>query len=178
MTTLIMSAPQQKKELLRHQLNQLLNDVGTSQKSADLTWTPAMEMQTTSKAVILRLELPGVAGKDVDLQVTREAVLIAGDRPTNPSQGRWASEIRYGKFRRLIPLPVPVDNTRVQTEFNNGILTLTLPKLTAVRPEVVKVKVSSPKSAPEIASVTHSNTKVAPAAATEPDELEADLWAA
>ncbi|MGK7901965.1 MAG: Hsp20/alpha crystallin family protein [Hormoscilla sp.] len=170
MSTLIMSAPQQQKELLRHQLNQLLNDVGTSQKSADRTWTPAMEMQSTSTAVILRLELPGVAGKDVDLQVTREAVLIAGDRPTNQSQGRWVSEICYGKFRRFIPLPVAVDNTQVQTEFNNGILTLTLPKLAAVRPEVVKVKVSSASSTPE--------TEVASAAVTEPDELETDLWAA
>ncbi len=178
MSTLIMSAPQQKKELLRYQLNQLLNDVGTNPKAADMTWTPAMEMLVTSTAVILRLELPGVKGKDVDLQVTRAAVLIAGDRPINRTEGRWRSEIRYGKFRRLITLPVPVDNTQVQTAFDNGILTLTLPKLAAVSPEVVKVKVSSSKSAPEIASVTHSNTKVAPAAVTEPDELETDLWAA
>ncbi|MBO1349041.1 MAG: Hsp20/alpha crystallin family protein [Hormoscilla sp. GUM202] len=170
MSRLIISAPQQKKELLRHQLNQLLNDVGTSQKVADMTWTPAMEMQTTSTAVILRLELPGIAGKDLDLQVTREAVKIAGVRPTNKSQGRWPSEIRYGKFRRLIPLPVAVENTQVQTELNNGILTLTLPKLTAVRPEVVKVKVSSDDSSRE--------TEVAPAAVTEPDELKTDLWAA
>jgi len=170
MSTLIISAPQQKKELLRHQLNQLLNDVGTNQKAGDMTWTPAMEMQTTSTAVILRLELPGVEGKDVDVQVTRSAVLIAGDRATNQNQGRWRSEIRYGKFRRLIPLPVAVENTQVQTELNNGILTLTLPKLAAVRPEVVKVKVSSDDSTPE--------TEVAPTAVTEPDELKTDLWAA
>ncbi|MBC6480391.1 MAG: Hsp20/alpha crystallin family protein [Hormoscilla sp. GM7CHS1pb] len=170
MSTLILSAPQQKKALLRHQLNRLLNDVGTNPKAADMTWTPAMEMLTTSTAVILRLELPGVKGKDLDLQVTRTAVLIAGDRPTNPTEGRWPSEIRYGKFRRLITLPVPVDNTQVQTEFNNGILTLTLPKLAAVRPEVVKVKVSSASSTRE--------TEVAPAAVTEPDELKTDLWAA
>lgn len=168
MSTLILSAPQKNKELLRHQLNQLLNDVTTSPKAAQMNWTPAMEMQTTSTAVILRLELPGVEGKDVEVQVTREAVLIAGVRPTNQTQGRWLSEIRYGKFRRLIPLPVPVENTQVQTELKNGILTLTLPKLAAVRPEVVKVKVSS----------THSKTEVAPAAVTEPDELETDLWAA
>ncbi|MBC6422859.1 MAG: Hsp20/alpha crystallin family protein [Hormoscilla sp. SP12CHS1] len=170
MSTLIISAPQQKKELLRHQLNQLLNDVGTNQKAADMTWTLAMEMQTTSTAVILRLELPGVAGKDLDLQVTREAVLIAGDLPTNVNQGRWRSEIRDGKFRRLIPLPVAVENMQVETELNNGILTLTLPKLTAVRPEVVKVKVSSDDSTRE--------TEVAPTAVTEPDELKTDLWAA
>lgn len=170
MSRLILSAPQHQKELLRHQLNKLLNDVGNSQKSADRTWTPAMEMQTTSTAVILRLELPGVAPKNIDLQVTREAVLIAGDRPTNQNQGRWPSEIRDGKFRRLIPLPVAVENTQVQTELHNGILTLTLPKLAAVRPEVVKVKVSSASSTPE--------TEVAPVAVTETDELKTDLWAA
>ncbi len=120
MSTLIMSAPQQKKELLLHQLNQLLKDVTANQKAADMTWTPAMEMPTTSTAVILRLELSGVAGKDVEVQVTRSAVLIAGDLATNQNQGHKPKSRKMAVRNPLRQIPSPHSPARTSREYSSA----------------------------------------------------------
>ena len=53
--------------------------------------------------------------------------------------GYYHSEFHYGKFKRTISLPVPVQNDKVEAEYKNGILTLTLPKVEEVVNRVVKV---------------------------------------
>ncbi len=58
-------------------------------------------------------------------------------------KGLFHSEFRYGQFQRLIPLPASINNEQVKSEFKNGVLTLTLPKLAETPPKVVKVTVGS-----------------------------------
>jgi HSP20 family protein len=57
------------------------------------------------------------------------------------NEALFRSEFRYGQFRSLIPLSASINNERVKSEFKDGILTLTLPKLTGTPYEVVKVSV-------------------------------------
>jgi len=54
-------------------------------------------------------------------------------------KGFFRSEFRYGNFQRVIPLPVPIQNEQVKAEFKNGVLTLTLPKVTEARRTVVNL---------------------------------------
>lgn len=111
---------------------------------AQITWKPAIELQNTEDNIILRAEIPGVEGKDLDIRVTREAVAISGEhRYENKTERGFRSEFRYGKFQRVIALPVAVQNDQVQAQFNNGILTLTLPKVTEARHQVVKVNLAA-----------------------------------
>jgi HSP20 family protein len=80
--------------------------------------------------------------KDLDVQVTGEAVLISGERQSeNKTQegGMTRSEFRYGSFRRVIPLPTRIKNDSVQAEYKNGILSLTLPKAEEEKNKVFKV---------------------------------------
>jgi len=99
--------------------------------------TPAMELENTHSALILRAELPGVNRDDIDIRLTANTVTLSGKRPQ--PQGKQWSEFRYGEFRRSLRLPVAVHSDRAKAEFVDGILTLTLPKYVAQRPQVVKV---------------------------------------
>ncbi len=144
---LIRWQPFQEMETLRRQMDQMFDELAGFQRgeSANLTWKPAVELEDAGERLILRAEIPGVEAKDLDIDVSRDAVAIRGENRYEKKiedQGFFRSEFRYGKFERVIPLPVEIENEQVQAEFKNGILTLNLPKVEAARHRVVKVNVA------------------------------------
>ncbi|MBW4573812.1 MAG: Hsp20/alpha crystallin family protein [Aphanothece sp. CMT-3BRIN-NPC111] len=151
---LIRWQPFQELETLRRQMDQMFDDLATPDSHYSTNWKPAIELQDTEENLILRAEIPGVEGKDIDIHVTREAVALSGEhRYENKAseRGYFRSEFRYGKFQRVISLPVAIQNDRVKAEFNNGILTLTLPKVTEARRTVVKINLADNAAAtPEL----------------------------
>lgn len=113
-----------------------------SQLDRDFVKVPAAELRLDKEAVYLRLELPGIEAKDLDIEVTEKAVSISAERKTehkNEANGTFKSELHYGKFHRVIPLPARVQNTNVTADYKDGILNLTLPKTEAEKHKVVKV---------------------------------------
>ncbi len=144
---LIRWQPFQEMETLRRQMDQMFDELAGFQRgeSANLTWKPAVELEDAGERLILRAEIPGVEAKDLDIDVSRDAVAIRGENRYEKKieeKGFFRSEFRYGKFERVIPLPVEIENEQVQAEFKNGILTLNLPKVEAARHRVVKVNVA------------------------------------
>ncbi|BAZ12996.1 heat shock protein Hsp20 [Calothrix sp. NIES-4071] len=104
--------------------------------------TPVAELHETSEAVHLKLELPGIEAKDVDIEVTKNAVKVVAERKTETltdENGKVRSEFYYGKFQRVIPLRACIQNTAVTAEYKDGILNLTLPKSEPEKNKVVKV---------------------------------------
>jgi HSP20 family protein len=96
-----------------------------------MAFMPSAELEDTPKAIHLKLEIPGLEAKDLDIQVTEQSVSISGERKSETKteeKGAVRSEFRYGKFERIIPLPVHVKTDAAQAEYKNGILTLDLPK--------------------------------------------------
>lgn len=150
--SLIRWQPWQEVETLSRQLDQLFADFTPVSRTASpvaspvsRAWTPAIELKATDTNFVLRAELPGIDAKDLDIQVTREGVSIAGEyrAETKHEDGKFfRSEFRYGSFRRVVPLPVAIQNDQVKADFTDGILTLTLPKLVSDRPTVVKVNLT------------------------------------
>jgi HSP20 family protein len=148
---LIRWQPFHEMESLRRQMDQLFDDfAGMRRETSSTTWSPAIELKDENDHLVLRAEIPGVEGKDLDIQVAREAVAITGEHryeKKTEEKGFYRSEFRYGSFQRTIPLPVPVENDKVQAEFKNGILTLTLPKAEEVRRKVFKVNLGDSQAA-------------------------------
>ncbi|GAB1540762.1 Hsp20/alpha crystallin family protein [Scytonema sp. NUACC21] len=108
---------------------------------------PAAELTQTDDAVYLKLELPGMDAKDLDIQVTENAVSISGERKSETKtsdKGTTRTEFHYGKFQRVIPLQVKIQNTNVKAEYKDGILNLTLPKKEEEKNKVVKVNLEQP----------------------------------
>lgn len=152
---LIRWQPFQEIQTLHRQIDRIFDEMADLRREPEFTWKPAIEIKDTQDNVILRLELPGVSGKDLDIQVTREAVAIAGHRYDNKAEDSlFGTEFRYGKFHRVIPLPVAVENDQVKAEFKDGILTLTLPKV-AQRRQVVKVNLADPNTATPEAAIAN-----------------------
>jgi len=103
---------------------------------------PAAELQETEEAINLKVELPGIDLKDIDVQVTKTSVHITAERKTErkiEDKGVTKSEFHYGKFQRVIPLNLQIDNTKVVADYNNGILNLTLPKAEKEKNKIVKI---------------------------------------
>jgi HSP20 family protein len=146
---LIRWEPFREVESLQKEMNRLLDrivptDVGNGEK-VGLSFIPAAEMTETPEAVQLKLEIPGMEAKDLNLEVTADSLTINGERKSEiktEEEGFTRTEFRYGKFHRVIPLPVRVDNNNVTAEYKDGILNLTLPKAEEEKNKVVKVSIN------------------------------------
>ena len=142
--TLVRYSPLNTIDALHRQINRLFEDdsVLNWKEANDLLFVPSAEIKETDEAIHLKLELPGMDAKDLDVQVTRDEVSISGERKeesTTEEKGYTRSEFRYGKFKRVIPLPRKVQNDAVEAEYKDGILRLVLPKAEEEKNKVIKV---------------------------------------
>lgn len=146
--TLIRWQPSQEMETIRRQMDQLFDGLANANRDErKIGWKPAVELEDTENSLLLRVELPGVEGKDLDVRVSRQAVAIKGEHLDNnqgEQKGSRRTEFRYGRFERVLNLPVAIHNDQLQAEFQNGILTLTMPKVKTAQNRVVKVNVAEP----------------------------------
>ncbi|MEO0969704.1 MAG: Hsp20/alpha crystallin family protein [Cyanobacteria bacterium J06639_18] len=136
--------PTHELESLERTFNRLFDDlIPVSFKDLNsLPKTPAAELAETDNALHLKLEVPGMEPKDLDIQVTEDSVSISGERKSEiktEENGNTISEFSYGKFHRVIPLHTRIQNTNVTAEYKDGILNLTLPKTTEEKNKVVKI---------------------------------------
>lgn len=145
--------PFRELEIMRRQMDRLFDEMlrrdDDTQVSRGVDWVPAVELQDTPDALILKAEIPGVKKEDLDVSVTREAVQIAGEHrfeKREESKGTVRTELRYGRFQRVIPLPVPVAHDQTKAEYRDGILTLTLPKAPEVKTQVFKPQLTEAQS--------------------------------
>jgi len=132
-------------ETLREQLDKVFDQRAATRDNSGATWMPALELVDAGDNFVLKAQLPGIDPKDIDVQVTPEAISISGERRyenTEEKSGYVRSEFRYGKFHRVLPLPTHIQNDSVQAEYKDGILMLTLPKVTEARNKVVKINLA------------------------------------
>ncbi|ACK73176.1 heat shock protein Hsp20 [Gloeothece citriformis PCC 7424] len=141
---IIRYSPFQEIETLQRQMNRLFDDMFLSNQTEEqkFNFVPAAELTETDEALHLKLEIPGMDAKDLDIQVMKDTVSISGERKEETkteNNGVTRSEFRYGKFERVIPLPKKIQNTNVTADYKDGILTLTLPKDEEEQNRVFKV---------------------------------------
>jgi len=130
--------------IIRQQMDRLFEQLlpPDGGEGVGLTFIPPAEIAETDGDLKLKVEIPGLDAKDLNIEVTPESVSISGDRKsetTTETEGMTRSEFRYGKFQRIIALPAVVDNEKVVAEYKNGILHLTIPKAESEKHKAVKV---------------------------------------
>ncbi len=143
--SLIRWKPFSEIDSLQREMNSLFDSLmPTTSERLSTGFIPAAEMEETPEAIMLKLEIPGMDAKDIDIQVSAESIAISGERKSETKteeKGVTRSEFRYGSFSRVIPLPARVQNTNVNAEYKDGILNLTLPKAEEEKNKVVKVNI-------------------------------------
>ncbi|WP_104666984.1 Hsp20/alpha crystallin family protein [Ensifer adhaerens] len=110
------------------------------------TGGPRTDVTETECAIEVSVELPGIDQRDVDVSLTDSALTIKGEkkREQNESKkGYHLLERSYGSFYRSIPLPSGVDADKVAAQFENGVLTVTLPKTDEALSRVRKIEVKA-----------------------------------
>jgi HSP20 family protein len=148
---LVRLAPFSELEGLHQEMNRLFDSLKPSaQTSAQrgfegLAFNPLAELRDMPEHIELKLELPGLEAKDLDIQVTSKSVSISGERRSQSEtqeNGVTRSEFRYGQFSRVLPLPARVINDQTKAEYKDGVLTLTLPKAEGDKQATFKVEVN------------------------------------
>jgi len=103
-----------------------------------------VDMYETDNEVVVKASIPGIKPEDVNITVTDDLLTIKGETKEEQEVERGSyhlRERRYGAFERCIRLPVPVKADKAEAVFQNGVLTLTLPKVEKARTKTIKVKV-------------------------------------
>jgi len=116
---------------LQQQLNRIFEDVARNANDSGSLLAPPAEMEETEDAIHLKLEVPGIDPNELEVKVSDRAVAISGERKSESQNGDGAnkrSELYYGRFERVIPIDAQIQSDRVEANYNNGILHLTLPK--------------------------------------------------
>ncbi len=106
---------------------------------------PNIEMFDRKDEVVVRVELPGVEKKDIDLTITENNLTIKGEvrrAEEVPEEDFYITELTYGNFARTISLPAEVDSSRAKATYRNGILEIVLPKKEEAKPQEIKVEVA------------------------------------
>lgn len=116
-------------------------------------WTPPIElsrvgylpvdMYQTDKEIVVKAAIPGVKPDDIDVGVVGDVLTIKGERETEEKvekENYYLQERRYGSFSRSITLPTMVQSDKAEAKYENGVLTLTLPKAEEAKAKKIQIK--------------------------------------
>ncbi len=141
-------------DTVRRQLNDVFDELLEGDRQPQQRYFP-VEMEEVEDAFLLRAWLPGINRDDLDIEVSREEVAIAGEyrrhQPENNNY-RFYSEFPQGKFRRVLSLPFPVENDKASADYNNGVLMLRIPKAPEAIHRVVKVSLPGDRATARLES--------------------------
>lgn len=103
----------------------------------------SLEMYQTANDVVVKMAVPGAKPEEVDISITGDTLTIKGERKEEKEVKEadyFLKEHVYGSYSRTVTIPVPVQADKAEAAFENGILTLTLPKKEEAKPKQVKIK--------------------------------------
>jgi HSP20 family protein len=115
-----------------------------SEPRSNRPWSPSVDVYETQDALTLKADLPDVKVEDIDVRVENQNLTLRGERKFEKEEnlkGYHRIERSYGEFVRSFAVPSTVDTEKVQADYKNGVLTITLPKKEAAKPRQVKVAV-------------------------------------
>lgn len=148
MATIARLEPFRGVSALQDQFNRLFNESFRThgEESALTSWAPAVDIYETGNELVVKADLPDVNEKDIDVRVENNLLTIRGERKFEKSvseENFLRVERTYGTFSRSFSLPNTVNAEKIAAEYENGVLTVTLPKREESKPRQVKVMVNA-----------------------------------
>lgn len=114
-------------------------------ESPPRSWAPALDVHEDKDNFVIRTELPGLKREDIDVSLQDGTLIISGERKAETVQEGvevHRQERYYGKFQRALSLPEPVAADKIKAQYQDGVLTVTLPKTEAAKPKKIDVTVN------------------------------------
>jgi HSP20 family protein len=139
-------SPYQEMMSLRQAMDRLFDDsvVRGSRALPDIgAGLLPLDVYQTDNDVVIKATIPGIAPEEVDISITGDTVTIKGEQKEESEvkeEDYMLKERRYGAFSRSVSIPVSVKSDKADATFDNGVLTLTLPKAEEIKPKQIKIK--------------------------------------
>ena len=130
---------------LQNRVNSLFREMNEGDNPlTTASFVPAVDIYEDNKKVVLKLEVPGMEEKDLDVRVENNTLTVKGERKFEKDEKEenfHRIERRYGSFYRAFTLPTTVDTDGVSANYNAGVLKLELKKKPEAQPKQIKVNV-------------------------------------
>src|SRR5690349_1512336 len=153
MTVLTRWDPYREFNTVQERLNRLFNasfNEGRDESLATSSFAPAVDVYEDEHNVTLKIEVPGIDEKDLDIRVENNTLTVHGERKfekEEKEENYRRVERQYGSFTRNFTLPTTVDSESVSADYDKGVLKITLAKKAEAKPKQIKVNVGSASSA-------------------------------
>jgi HSP20 family protein len=153
MTVLTRWEPFREFSTLQDRLNRLFREsYGPEGREESLTTTgfaPPVDVYEDEHNVTLKIEVPGIDEKDIDVRIESNVLTVHGERKFEKEEKEEnfrRVERQYGSFTRTFTLPTTVDAEKVSAHYDKGILKVALPKKAEAKPKQIKVNVGSERT--------------------------------
>jgi HSP20 family protein len=152
MRTLARWEPFHGASSVQDQVNRLFNDVfeRKSEESSLTAWAPSVDIYETEHELVVKADLPEVDPQDLDIRVENNILTIRGERKFEKKvneENYLRVERAYGSFARSFTLANTVNSEAIKADYQNGVLTLSIPKREEAKPKQIKVTVGTPAAA-------------------------------
>jgi HSP20 family protein len=141
--------------ILQNRLNSIFQDFARPNSDAENlnsgSFAPAVDIYEDAHKLSLRIEVPGLKPEDVDISVDNNTMIVRGERRfanEEKEENYHRIERRYGSFVRTFTLPQTVDTENISANYEQGLLSIDIPKKPEAKPKQVKIAVNS-SSAPK-----------------------------
>jgi len=125
------------------------SEAGRDESLTTSSFAPAVDVYEDEHKVTLKIEVPGIDEKDIDVRVENNTLTVHGERKIEKEEKEEnyrRVERQYGSFTRTFNLPTSVDSEHVSANYDKGVLKIALPKKAEAKPNQIKVNVGSEKA--------------------------------
>ena len=106
-------------------------------------WLPSVDISETEDKLFIKVELPGMEAKDVNVSISGDLLTIKGEKrkeEEEKDEHHYCVETYYGSFQRVLQLPVGVQGDKIGAKFDKGVLKVTLPKVEEAKKKEIKIE--------------------------------------
>ncbi len=152
MTVLTRFYPYRELNTLQDRVNRLFHESfsgGRDESLATSSFAPAVDVYEDEHNVTLKIEVPGIDEKDIDVRVENNTLTVHGERKfekEEKEENYRRVERQYGSFSRTFTLPNIVDTESVSADYEKGVLKIKLAKKAEAKPKQIKVNVGEEKT--------------------------------
>src|SRR5712692_10117861 len=152
MTVLTRFEPFREFTTLQDRMNRLFRDTYGDGRDEALTtsnFAPPVDVYEDEHTVTLKIEVPGIEEKDIDVRIENNTLTVHGERKIEKEEKEEnyrRVERQYGGFTRTFTLPTTVDSEKVSANYDKGVLKIALPKKAEAKPKQIKVNVGAEKT--------------------------------
>jgi HSP20 family protein len=152
---------------LRREIDRLFEDA-FGRGDAMSTWSPAVDVRETEKELRLDIEIPGMRPDDIEITAENGVLTVQGEKKGERKEGEEGSryhviERSYGSFSRSFQLPQGLDDSKIEADCDNGILSIHIPKAALPQPKKIQIGRGAQKQVSQASAATDREVSKEPA---------------